>query len=85
MLSRQIRQFARKRPDAPSVAIGTVASGVDGFRRSHRAAEAARGVAVAGGQLESTVIAASDPGLSAAALLGGDIGEARAWVIDRAR
>ena len=77
-----IRQFARKRPDAPGVAIGTVASGVDGFRRSHRAAEAAHGVAVAGGQLESTVIAASDPGLSAAALLGGDIGHARAWVID---
>ena len=77
-----VRQFARKRPDAPNVAIGTVASGVDGFRRSHRAAAAARGVAAAGGQLESTVIAASDPGLSAAALLGGDIGEARAWVID---
>ena len=75
-----VREFARKRSDCPNVAIGTVASGVDGFRQSHRAAEAAHGVAVAGGQPEQTVIAASDPGLSAAALLGGDIGEARQWV-----
>ena len=74
------RQFARKRPDCPNVAIGTVASGVDGFRRSHREAAAARSVAVAGGQAEPTVIAASDPGLSAAALLGGDIAATRDWV-----
>jgi DNA-binding PucR family transcriptional regulator len=77
-----VRQFTRKRADAPSVGIGTVASGIDGFRRSHREAEAAHGVAVAGGQLEPTVIAATDPGLSAAALLGGDIDLARIWVID---
>jgi hypothetical protein len=76
-----VRQFARKRPDTPSVAIGTVSSGVEGFRRAHREAEAARGVAVAAGQPDPTVIAATDPGLSAAALLGGDIGEARHWVI----
>src|ERR1700693_16706 len=42
-------QFARRRPDCPNVAIGTVASGVDGFRRSHREAAAARSVAVGGG------------------------------------
>jgi DNA-binding PucR family transcriptional regulator len=77
-----IRQFARKGPDSPSVAIGTVAPGIDGFRRSHREAEAAHGVAVAGSQPEPTVVAASDPGLSAAALLGGDMGEAREWVTD---
>ena len=76
-----VRQFARKRPDMPSVAIGTVACGVEGFRWAHREAEAAHSVAVAGGQPEPTVIAASDPGLSAAALLGGDIVEARHWVI----
>ena len=67
-------------PDSPNVAIGTVASGVDGFRRSYREAQAARTVAVAGGQPEPTVIAASDPGLSAAALLGGDIAATRDWV-----
>lgn len=75
-----VREFARKRADSPSVAIGKVAPGVHGFRRSHREAESARGVAVAGGRPEPTVIAASDPGLSAAALLGSDIGEAREWV-----
>ena len=76
-----VRQFARKRTDAPSVAIGTLASGVEGFRGSHRQAKAARGIAVARGAPEPTVIAASEPGLAAAALLGGDIGEAREWVI----
>jgi len=73
-----VRRFAHKRTDAPSVAIGTVGHGTDGFRRSHRAAEAAREVAVAGEKPVPTVIAASDPGLSAAAL----IGETRQWVHD---
>jgi DNA-binding PucR family transcriptional regulator len=77
-----VRQFAGKRADCPCVAIGTVASGVDGFRRSHREAQAARGVAVAGCANGPTVVAASDPGLAAAALLGGDIGAARVWVTD---
>ncbi|MBV9512569.1 MAG: helix-turn-helix domain-containing protein [Mycobacteriaceae bacterium] len=75
-----VRQFARKRPDSPSVAIGSVAPGLEGFRRSHREAEAAHAVAVAGGQQEAAVVAASDPGLLAAALLGGDIDAARDWV-----
>jgi DNA-binding PucR family transcriptional regulator len=77
-----VRQFACERADCPSVAIGTVTSGVDGFRRSHREALAARAVAVAGGAHGATVIAASDPGLAAAALLGVDIGAARVWVGD---
>ncbi len=77
-----VRQFADERADCPSVAIGTVASGVDGFRRSYREAQAARAVAVAGGANGATVIAASDPGLAAAALLGGDLAAARDWVSD---
>ncbi|MDT5196188.1 MAG: hypothetical protein QOH20_2942 [Mycobacterium sp.] len=77
-----VQEFARERADPPSVAIGTVASGVDGFRRSYREAQAARAVAVAGGAHGATVIAASDPGLAAAALLGVDIGAARVWVGD---
>jgi len=76
----KIQQFATKRPAPPSVAIGTMGAGVDGFRRSYREAEAARTVAVAGGRPEPTVVAATDQGLSAAALLGGDVGEAREWV-----
>ena len=77
-----VRQFAQKRPDCPSVAIGTLGAGVDGFRWSHRAAEAAREVAVAGERPEPTVVAASDPGLSAAALIGGDVSGTRQWVHD---
>jgi DNA-binding PucR family transcriptional regulator len=57
-----------------------MASGVEGFRRSHREAQGARAVAMAGGQHERMVISASDPGLSIAALLGGDVGYAREWV-----
>jgi DNA-binding PucR family transcriptional regulator len=77
-----VRHIAWGRPNAPSLAIGAARPGVEGFRRSHRQAEAARGVAVAGGQPVPTVISATDPGLSAAALLCGDIDDAREWVTD---
>src|SRR3984957_5260183 len=40
-----VRKFTLARPDSPSVAIGTMAGGVDGFRRSHREAKTARSVA----------------------------------------
>ncbi|MGB6514982.1 MAG: PucR family transcriptional regulator, partial [Mycobacterium sp.] len=65
-----VRRFAQTRPNSPSVAIGTMAGGVDGFRRSHREAEDARGVAIVSARPNSstaTVIAASDPGLSVVA------------------
>jgi DNA-binding PucR family transcriptional regulator len=75
-----VRDFAQGRPDAPSIAIGTMAAGLDGFRQSHREAEAARRVALAGARPEPTVIGAEDRGLPLAALLGGDIGDTRAWV-----
>ncbi len=75
-----VRQFALSRPDAPSVAIGTMADGVEGFRQSHREAEAARGVSVTAKRPEPTVISASDPGLSVVARLGGDVAETRDWV-----
>ena len=77
----KVRRFAGGRHDSPSVAIGTMAAGIDGFRRSHREAEGARGVAIAGCQPEPTVVAASDPGLSVAALVGSDVSETRDWVI----
>ena len=59
---------------------GRSATGVEGFRRSHREALGARAVAMASGRHERMVISASDPGLSIAALLGGDVGYAREWV-----
>src|ERR1700754_2881737 len=40
----KVREFTLARPDSPSVAIGNMANGVDGFRQSHREAETARSV-----------------------------------------
>ncbi len=79
----KIRRFVQQRPDPPSVAIGTMAAGVEGFRRSHREAEEARAVAIVRGRPNSsapTVIAATDPGLSVVARLGGDFAGTRDWV-----
>ncbi|HSS25288.1 MAG TPA: helix-turn-helix domain-containing protein [Mycobacterium sp.] len=76
----KVRGFALTRPDSPSVAIGTVAGGIEGFRRSHREAAEARGVAIVRERRGSTVIAASDPGLSVVARLGGDVVGTREWV-----
>jgi len=76
----KVRRFASKGPDAPSVAIGTMAAGVAGFRRSHREAESARIVAMVRGAPQQSVIAAADPGLSVAVLLGADIDATREWV-----
>jgi DNA-binding PucR family transcriptional regulator len=75
----KVRQFTLSRPDSPSVAIGTVAGGIEGFRQSHREAESARRVALVG-KREPTVIAAADPGVSIAALLNRDVADTRAWV-----
>ena len=73
----QVRRFTQGRRDAPSTAIGTVAGGVEGFRQSHREAEGARRVALIGVRAQPTLIGASDPGLSIAALLGGDVARVR--------
>ncbi len=74
-----VRQFIETRPDSPSVAIGTVAAGVEGFRQSHREADSAHRVAMVG-KREPTVIATTDPGVSIAGLLSGDIIDTRVWV-----
>ena len=78
----KVRQFTAGHRGSPSVGIGTIASGVDGFRRSHRQAQAAHDVAVARGEDEHAVIAASDPGLAVAALLSSDVDAARVWVAE---
>ena len=75
-----VRDFTLGRPDAPSVAIGTMAAGLEGFRQSHREADGARRVALVGARPEPTVIGAEDRGLPLAALLGADVADTRVWV-----
>src|SRR5246127_5018528 len=76
----KVRQFTLARPDSPSVAIGTLANGVQGFRQSHQEAKTARSVAVIAKRPAPTVIAATDPGLSVVARLGDDVAGIREWV-----
>jgi DNA-binding PucR family transcriptional regulator len=76
----EVRRFTSGKRDAPDIAIGTMRSGVAGFRQSHREAERARRVALIAEGAEPTLICASDPGFSVAALLGADVTDTRAWV-----
>ena len=76
----KIRRFALSRPDSASVAIGMMAGGLEGFRRSHREAVEARAVAIISDRGGTTVITAADPGLSVVARLGGDVAATRDWV-----
>jgi GGDEF-like domain/PucR C-terminal helix-turn-helix domain len=77
-----VRRRLLQRRHGPNVAIGTPGAGVAGFRQSHQWAQAARVVAAARRDRAPQVIAATDPGLAAAALIGGDLDTARAWVTD---
>jgi len=76
-----IRDFVRLRADAPSLAIGAMGCGIEGFRRSHRQALRARTAAEALGQ-PADVVAATDAGIVSAALLDADVEEIRGWVAD---
>jgi DNA-binding PucR family transcriptional regulator len=78
----RIRAFAEARPDAPWIAAGSPLPGVEGFRRSHEQAQEAHAVAIASGSNAQRVTAASDPGLTAAALLSSNLGAARVWVAE---
>lgn len=73
-----VRTHLTTRSDSPTVALGTPSYGVEGFRRSHRQAMKARGVALAAGT--DGVIAAGDPGLAAAALIAENLDDAREFV-----
>lgn len=75
-----LRVFIEARAEAPWIAVGDPLPHVDGFRRSHRQAREAHAMAIALGANAQRVTAASDPGLSMAALLGGDIEAAADWV-----
>ncbi|MEO8813821.1 MAG: helix-turn-helix domain-containing protein [Mycobacterium sp.] len=74
------RAFAQTCKDAPLIALGDPLPGIDGFRRSHRQALGARAVAMAAGPQARRVVANSDYGLSAAALLSDNIDAAQVWV-----
>ncbi|WP_297613855.1 PucR family transcriptional regulator [Nocardia sp.] len=80
-LAPRIRSYALAQPGSPGIAIGPAGSGIDGFRASHRHAERAQAVALVR-DLPNPILAASDPGLSTAALLGGDLAETRDWVCE---
>jgi DNA-binding PucR family transcriptional regulator len=76
----RIRAFVETTTDAPSIAAGNPLPGVDGFRRSHQQAQDAHTVATASGANVFRVVAASDPGLAVAALVGHNLLAASAWV-----
>jgi hypothetical protein len=78
----RIRTFTASWPDAPWIAIGNPLPGLDGFRRSHWQAQHARAVAITSGSDAHRISAASDPGLPVAALLGDNVGAARAWIAE---
>jgi len=77
-----VREFSLQHRDSPSVAIGSPAAGVKGFRRSHAQAVAAQSVVLARKDAKPTVVADSDPGLAAAALVCGNIEDTRVWVAE---
>jgi DNA-binding PucR family transcriptional regulator len=75
-----VRRFASQRRDSPSVMIGSPAAGVEGFRKSHDQAQAARTVALVRGDARPIVLANADPGLAAVAMVGGNVEQASRWV-----
>jgi DNA-binding PucR family transcriptional regulator len=78
----RLREFANARVDTPSIATGAPLPDIDGFRRSHEQAQAARAVVMASGSRRPAVTAASDPGLVVAAHFCSDLEHTRAWVRD---
>jgi DNA-binding PucR family transcriptional regulator len=78
----KIRDFVRARPDAPNIAIGTLGSGVKGFRRSHRQAQRAQTAGLARSGHQRVLVAATDPDIIAPALLAAGVEEIREWVAD---
>jgi DNA-binding PucR family transcriptional regulator len=77
-----VREFSLRHRDSPSVAIGSPAVGIK--RISAIACASSRDpVGCASAQrAEPTVVANSDPGLAAAALVGGSIEDVRTWVAE---
>ena len=77
----EIRRLAESDMGAIRVAVGTIESGVAGFRDSHRRAQDAHKVAVAD-RANRSVVAASEPEVRVAALMVDDLAHTRRWVHD---
>lgn len=67
-------------PPAPNLALGRPASGVEGFRRTHREALHAQQVTMVGDDPQRSVTTFDEPGLKVAALMANDLDTARTWV-----
>lgn len=78
----RLRAFVENERGGLCVAAGNPLPGVAGFRRSHQQAQYARTVAVASDADLGRLIAAGDPGLTVAALVGQDMAAAAAMVRD---
>lgn len=78
----KVRGHLRARAGIPNIAMGAVGSGVEGFRRSHRQAQRARSAALARNLTTPVIVAATDSGLLASALLGSSVAEICEWVAD---
>jgi GGDEF-like domain/PucR C-terminal helix-turn-helix domain len=76
----RIREIAQATTDLPWIAAGNPLPGIEGFRRSHQQAQAARTVAIASRANIPRVIAANDPGLAVAALVSNNLEAASTWV-----
>ncbi|MGB6207242.1 PucR family transcriptional regulator, partial [Mycobacterium sp.] len=76
----RIRAVAETSSDAPWIAAGKPLPGIHGFRRSHQQAQDARSVAIASAADIPRFIAADDPGLAVAALVGNNLQAASTWV-----
>ncbi|MBU9763692.1 PucR family transcriptional regulator [Mycobacterium sp. TNTM28] len=74
-----IRSRVAEYPGRLYVAAGTAQSGIDGFRRSHRQAQNARRVMLAGPS-DRPFVAAGEPGILAVAMLSEDLAQLQAWV-----
>ena len=77
----EIRRLAHSDDGVVRVAVGTINSGVTGFRDSHRQAHSARKVATAS-RTARGVVAATDPEVRVAALMVDDLDRTRRWVYD---
>jgi hypothetical protein len=75
-----MRKFAETRSDGPWLAAGDPLPSINGFRRSHAQAQAARAVATASSSDSHRFTAISDRGLALAALHGENLAGARTWV-----
>ena len=75
----EIRRIADAGDGAIRIAMGPIGSGVTGFRDSHRQAQDARKVSVAG-DTSRTVVTATDPEVRVAALMVDDLDRTRQWV-----